>query len=104
MGKIFNRYGSKEKEAFCVEWESSGLSQSQYCREKGINAMTFNGWVKKYLRGDKKFIPVKVEEEPVQLAGDIIELTIKGKLIIKLPSNMEVSLLTKLLKEFSKCI
>ncbi|SMF94298.1 hypothetical protein SAMN02949497_1607 [Methylomagnum ishizawai] len=28
-------------------WRKSGLSQAEYCRQRGVNPKTFSGWVKR---------------------------------------------------------
>ena len=105
MSNIFTRYTKEQKTALCKEWEISGLNQSQYCREKGLNAMTFNGWARKFLaQKQSKFIPVSVSSKKVELvSGEALEIKVPGKIAISLPVTVEESLIVRVIKEVSKC-
>ena len=116
MGKLFKSYTAEQKEGFCQDWKKSGLSQSQYCREKGLKVMTFNGWVKKFLQEGlgcveqknqskqaKKFIPLSVSDKGFKEA-EAIEIKIPGKMIITIPITSQVRLIEMIIKEASRCI
>lgn len=105
MSSIFTRYTKEQKTALCKEWEASGLNQSQYCREQGLNAMTFNGWARKFIANKQTgFIPVSVSAEKVErVPGKALEIKVPGKIIISLPITAEESLIVRIIKEVSKC-
>lgn len=112
MRKLFTGYSKEQKKSFCEEWKASGLTQSQYCRDKGLNAMTFNGWVKKFIQGEaknknkaeskSKFIPLSLQSS-VQ-SQEHLEIAAANKLIIRLPITVCESLILKIIKDVSKCI
>jgi hypothetical protein len=112
MRKLFAGYSKAQKKEFCEEWKASGLTQSQYCRDKGINAVTFSGWIKKFLRnentaktkvkGKSKFIPLSLQSS-AQIQGSL-EIIAANKLTIRLPITVEESLILKIIKDLSKCI
>lgn len=112
MRKLFTRYTNEQKRQFCDDWKTSGLPQSQYCRDKGLNAVTFSGWVKKFLQdGDKdnnksenknKFIPLSLQS--TRQPEKYLEITAANKLTIRLPITVEESLILKIIKDLSKCI
>jgi transposase-like protein len=49
-------------------WQASGLSQAAYCRQHGLNANTFSGWLRQYRSLEKPrhpaLIPVQVQPLP----------------------------------------
>lgn len=114
MKNIFTGYSKKQKKDFCKDWESSGLTQSQYCRDKGLNAMTFNGWIKKFLKrkarnknknenkNKNKFIPLSIDD--AVLPKEFLEIKAADRLVIKLPITAEEVSISKIIKELSKCI
>ena len=54
------------------EWQASGLSQAEYCRQHGLNANTFSGRLSHHRSQEKlrqtELIPVQVQ--PVPAASD----------------------------------
>ena len=51
------------------EWQASGLSQADYCRQHGLNANTFSGRLSHHRSQEKprqpELIPVQVQPVPV---------------------------------------
>ena len=50
------------------DWQSSGLSQAEYCRQHGLNANTFSGRLSHHRSQEKPrqsgLIPVQVQSAP----------------------------------------
>lgn len=114
MRKLFTSYSKDQKKSFCEEWKASGLTQSQYCRNKGLNAVTFSGWIKKFLKyEDKNKVQNKAESKnkfiPLSLQSsarpqECLEIEAANKLTIRLPITACESLISKIIKDISKCI
>jgi len=107
MGKIFRRYSKHEKKALCEEWQTSELSQREYCDMKGINISTFNGWLKKAINKQReKFFEVEISKDslyPSKEAEPNIEIKTINGTIIKIPIVNNQSLVTKILGDILKC-
>ena len=105
MGKIFKRYSHEEKKEFYKGWKASGLSQSDYCRENELSVTTFNSWLKKFSVGRERFIPVNLDTQTVEeVALQFLEIKLPGKLLVKLPLTAEVGLISRVIREISRCI
>ena len=105
MGRIFKRYSHEEKKGFCKAWKVSGLSQSEYCRENGLSVTTFNSWLKKFSAGREKFIPVTLDAQTaVEVGLQFLEIKLPGKLLVKLPLTAEGNLISRVIREISRCI
>ena len=63
-------YSRQYKAEMVAKHQSSGLTQSQFCRENGLVLTTFNNWIHRLKKTDKavceanigKFVDVKVAE------------------------------------------
>lgn len=62
-------------------WRKSGLSQAEYCRQRGVNPKTFSGWVNREAPAVEpaslELIPVRVAPAPVaavELPGLVLRL------------------------------
>ncbi len=107
MGKIFNRYTRAQKKQLCKEWQASGLSQSEFCRQKELKIATFNAWLKKVKAiKSSNFIPLGLNGEEIKHDNtkDNFEIKINDKLVITVPLNADESLVLKIIKELNKCI
>ena len=82
------------------KWKESGLSQATYCRQNGISRDAFN-WRKRRLEKSSNSRLTKV---PMQTVSEIIhddsalELSINGKLKVRVDRNFNPELLQRLLK------
>jgi hypothetical protein len=89
-------------ESHIEAWQHSGLSQTAYCREQGINYHSFtvrlSQYRKKRLPGLPALIPVQVRPNtpPSEPVGNI-RLTHGASLHIDLPSNTSAAWLAELL-------
>lgn len=89
-----------EWEAKVAEFKASGLTQTQWCKEKDINLRSFNRWYNilknetpKYQK-NQKWIPLKIEESSVNMY-----LNIKvGKAVIEVTENFNPKILSNVLK------
>src|SRR4030066_1196380 len=71
-------------------WQTSGMSQTAYCREHGLNTKTFGNWVRKH-RADQvirspELVPITIKPMPMLAntlrlrgGGDhVLEIAIDG--------------------------
>ena len=86
------------------QWESSGLSQTQFFRQNGISKSTFGYWRKKYLKetsNSKKkeqFIPVKISKAGItDNSQGVLELVYPNGVRLVCTSNMDLSRLKPLI-------
>jgi len=75
---------SKYWETHVSVWKCSGLSQAEYCRQNDLPLTRFYGWKAKL--EPKKFVAVKIVEEPEQ---DFISNHVE-KMTIQLPNGIEL--------------
>jgi len=63
-----------------LEWEKSGLSQKEFCRQKEISFSTFHYWRKKLKTKAGQFVEIKVDK-----AGKNNQA-----IVITLPNNIQI--------------
>ena len=86
------------------QWESSGLSQTQFFRQNGNPKSTFGYWRKKYLKetsNSKKkeqFIPVKIAKTAyTNNSQGVLELVYPNGVRLVCTANMDLSRLKPLI-------
>lgn len=83
-----SKYTSEQRDAHIVQWKSSGLNQTDYCKQHGITYHLFNKWAGKsratpptkkikITRNEKKFIPIVVTEPPGVSGSILIKVEIE---------------------------
>lgn len=82
-------YTAEERERHMKAWESSGLSQSEYCRRAGIVSSTFAGW-----RHNKSVSGKLVR---IDNLGEEVVIDLRSGAQIKIPVS-EVELLKQVLE------
>jgi hypothetical protein len=65
-------------------WQLSGLKQSAYCRQQGLNDRTFGARLSDYRKGQKGTLPALI---PVQLKPST-----SGRIILKLANGHQVDM------------
>lgn len=92
-----------EWESIVGEFKTSGQSQSNWCKQKGINLRTFNYWHCKFKNAtiNKKkttdWVPIRVENCKKEVQNPTINIRI-GKVFIEIKPDFDVELLLKLAK------
>ena len=126
MGILFKRHTKEQKAKLCKEWSASGLSQSEFCRQKDLKIATFSTWLKKLAvtkktkgveaprRKAKKaasFIPLSLsdnsgrsKEESNEPEAKCFKITLLDKIVISLPANTSDLLVLKILDGLVQCI
>lgn len=63
-------YTIEEKRTIVEEWMASGIVRAEFCRNKGINPSTFDGWLNRfYPNREKKTKKRQTAMVKIQAAG-----------------------------------
>ena len=86
-----------------LEQQRSGLNISAYCREHKLTVSCFFTWRRKLkltnnAPAPQRFVPVTIAATPA-----IIEVTLPNGIVVKLPIDTEVSLVTRFIAAVSTC-
>jgi hypothetical protein len=107
------RRSRKEWRIHLSEWKQSDLTQSEFCRQKGLNLRTFQYWRRKFIHSSEPEIPpgdhsrlkvVQLQQErfsPVQINIPNLSSGIKlkiGNIFIDLDNNFNQEVLIRLIK------
>ena len=80
------------------ECSNSGLSNREFCRQRGISEKTFYYWLRK-LRGQMAdaAVPQLVQLEPVTEPEDLLQIQYRGA-ELKLPAGVDMDAVAALLR------
>ena len=80
------------------ECSNSGLSNREFCRQRGISEKTFYYWLRK-LRGHMvdAAVPQLVQLEPVAAPEDLLQIQYRGA-ELKLPAGVDMDTVAALLR------
>ena len=80
------------------ECSNSGLSNREFCRQRGISEKTFYYWLRK-LRGQMvdAAVPQLVQLEPVNEPEDLLQIQYRGA-ELKLPAGVDMDAVAALLR------
>ena len=87
-------------QAHIETWKQSGISQSAYCRGKGLSLRSFGYWKKKFFRKlPVTFVPVAVKTFPfpIGLSGPSLKLLTRTGFGIEIGDGFKPETLRKLL-------
>jgi hypothetical protein len=86
-------------------WRASGLSQTDYCRQQGLNPKTFSAWARRALPIDKD---APLEVIPVQVVPSVPVTTTQANVILRLAHGARLELSTAVsarwLAELLRCL
>ncbi len=91
------QYTMNQRHALMAEWELSGKSVNQFCRDKNLKATTFHGWRKRYKRKPQSLVEIPAKQPGETSIGSSIELQWKSYRI-KLDRDFDTITLKKLLQ------
>lgn len=79
------------------ECNSSGLSNREFCRQRGISEKTYYYWLRK-LRGQmaEAAAPQLVPLEPVSVSADVLQIQYRGA-ELKLPAGVDIDAVSAVL-------
>ena len=96
------RYSKEEKELAISMWQESGLSQTRWCKEEGINRRTFGNWLIKYqvdnspIDSSPSFVAMELDLPKEGSFSGNYEVTYPNGIVIKCPEGISISDLTQL--------
>lgn len=86
------RRTEEEKITLCKQWQSSGLSRSDFCRRQGLTIATFCHWLKTFAikskNKNKKLEEATVEKMPFLPLSTLASQQEEMKLEIQLPNGL----------------
>lgn len=94
------KYSAEEKAKYCGEWQESGLSRNEFCRERRLPLATFCTWLTRAKRKvDSKFsfIPIKTKCE--ERTDAVIEIKWPNGLLCRFPDKLDTRQVSLLIKE-----
>jgi hypothetical protein len=101
------RLGGERWRELVADWESSGLTQSDFCRRRGVHLKTFGRWKRRYagVRGVESSASAFVEVVPEVLGGDgrLYRIVLPNGVAVELGSAFDAGQLSSLLSVVRSC-
>jgi transposase-like protein len=99
------RYTTKEERQSQVEnWNKSGLSMSEYCRQNNVALASLSEWKRSILRSKIQFKAVKsLVSTETTTPSNIVEIIIDQRIKIRLQQVADASLVIKIAKGLMAC-
>lgn len=91
------------------EFHKSGQAQAEFCRDRGLNATTFNGWLRKDQQAKAGFtevtVPVKAASETGNGSGkdEEIEIQLSNGTCLWIRPGKDRTGLAELIREVAGC-
>ena len=103
------RRTKEEKLKLIANYETSGLSLSEWCTANSISKSTFAGWIRstkddvRTPKSKAKFVvvtpPIGLQEQPEPQARNTADITVEYKTFkITIPTNVDIGTLENILK------
>ena len=95
---VRDKYRAQNWAMVIQECSNSGLSNREFCRQRGISEKTFYYWLRK-LRGQMvdAAVPQLVQLEPVTEPEDLLQIQYRGA-ELKLPAGVDMDAVAALLR------
>jgi transposase-like protein len=90
---------AEDRQALVAAYRKSGKSQAAFCRERGLNATTFSGWLSKAAKGKAGFVAVEV---PMP-ASEPVEVILPGNVRVLLPVGGSMGATAELIRRIAGC-
>lgn len=104
---IHRRYTSKgDRKTHLEQWQKSGLSKSEYCRQKDIPLTSFLGWRRAASKMPPTFKPLTVSSAAPSSKAEtacVVEIQSSAGIRIRLFNLTDVSLVAQLARELGRC-
>jgi len=86
------RWSVASKRELVEEWQQSGLTRAQFCRQRNLHYGRFLAWIRGYTKQDQQFLEVKVGEEKCrpsasQPTGAVAEIISPAGWRLRLPTD-----------------
>lgn len=96
--RVLKRYTAEDRIKFVEDYNKSGLRQSVFCRNKGINPVTFSGWLKKASSQKAKFIEVELPSAASIAIKQAIEVKLSNGAQINIPTDLDTERIADLVR------
>jgi transposase-like protein len=103
------RHDTAARRELIEEYKSSGLVQAEFCRARGLNPTTFNGWLRKAQQTKAGFTEVTVpvnRQKPARdngQDGEEIEIHLANGACVWIRPGKDRKGLAKLIREVARC-
>lgn len=95
------------RQSHVESWKQSGLSMSEFCRQKGLSLSNFSSWAQARNKSNLIFKPINVTSIPskqdVQALKNMIEIHLTQQVKIRFINVVDCSLVVSIAKELAKC-
>jgi hypothetical protein len=91
------QYTMKQRHALLSEWKESGISISQFCKDKNLKVTTFHGWKKRYTQMRQPLVAVPLKQSIISTSASTIKLQWKSY-SISIENDFDSAVLKKFLK------
>ena len=95
----------EERQSHVESWKSSGLTMSEYCRQKNLQLASLSEWKNTLLRKSPKFKPVQLlsAHDAIAKRGNVIDILVDQRIKIRLQNITDVSLVVSIVKGLTTC-
>ena len=90
---------AERRRELVAAFKSSGQTQAAYCRERGLNVTTFNGWLRQAAAQRPAFAEVTM---PVRATAGI-EVELPNGVRVHLPADGQVEQAAELIRRLAPC-
>jgi len=101
--RVLKRYTAEDRNKYVEEYKKSGLIPAEFCRKKGINAVTFAGWLKKASNPKVEFIEVSLPPVSPTNINHAVEVKLFCGAEINIPADMETERIADLIRRIAGC-
>jgi transposase-like protein len=93
------------RQSHIENWKQSGLSMSEYCRQKGLSLSNFSSWAQKHNKSQATFKPISVLSMPSkpEIQKNIVEIHLAQQIKIRFVNVSDYTLIVNIAKELVKC-
>lgn len=80
-------------------WQSSSLTQAEYCRQNNLNSKSFGYWKRrsKEFTEEVRFVPVTLDSPVATNPGSPLKVAVDGRYCIEVPDGFSPETLKKVL-------
>lgn len=97
------RYSDEERNIYFEGWKKSGLSMSQYCRDKEVSVSTLSKWAGTQNNSKPEFKPVTLTSTMPCNQNIMVEIVVDNRIKMRLPSTADVSMIVNIVRGLMPC-
>lgn len=92
------RYSDEDRAHHLEAWKKSGMSMSEYCKDKDITVSTLSKWKQCTNQAKTQFKPVTLSSAAFYNQNGTIEIFIDNRIKIRLPTTTNVSMIINIVR------